>query len=329
MARPTNTLVTTGHVAPAGIGMREDLSAYARLMSPQETPIFSWMGEGKATNSVAHEWQTISLRAPSKNAQPEGNQFVPTAPKTTARLVNTCQIAYEVAAVSGTAEAVDTAGAMGDIDEQMLYKTMELKRDLEFNPVCANQVRKATDPRESAGLMNFISAATADVGSGGTDPTGDGATLLVEGTPRALTTDLLLNVMETMWTEGAKPTLAAMPPGQKRKFDNLEPGSNLADNTYNLPVSGAPGVVMDVSVSIFKTSFGTLRILLDQWMDPSTILIFDEREEYKPKKCPLPGRNFVKGNPQLNHDGKSQAVIWEGTIEVSQPSAVGLVAALS
>lgn len=329
MARPTNTLVTTGHVAPAGIGMREDLSAYARLMAPQETPIFSWMGVGKATNSVAHEWQTISLRPPAKNAQPEGDQFTPTAPKVTTRLVNTCQIAREVAAVSGTSQAVDTAGAMGDLDEQLLYKTMELKRDLELNPVCANQVRKVTDARESAGLMNFVSAATADVGSGGTDPTGDGATLIVPGTPRALTTDLLLNVMETMWTEGAKPTLAVMPTGQKRKFDNLEPGSNLADNTYNLPVGGEPGLVMDISVSIFKTSFGTLHVMLDQWMPANMVFIFDEREEYKPKKCPLTGRNFVKGNPQLNFDGESQAVIWEGTLEIPQPSAVGLVTALS
>lgn len=325
MAKPTNTLITVG----SQIGAREDLADYITMISPEETPVFSWLRAGKATNSTSHEWQTISLRTPAKNAQPEGNQFVPTAAKTTTRLVNACQIAYEVAAVSGTAEAVDTAGDAGTIEFQMLIKGKELRRDLEVNPTLANQVRKATDAREAAGLMNFVAAATADTGTGGTDPTGDGATAIVEGTGRALSIALVNAMLGSMWKEGARPTLMVMPVNQKLLFDALAPAANLADNTYNLDVGGAPGVVMDVTVAVYKSAFGAVKLMLDQHQDDTTVLAFDERDEYRPKKCPLPGRNFVKGNPQLNHDGASQAIIWEGTLEVPSPNAIGLIAALN
>lgn len=329
MAKPTNTVVTTGYTPPAGIGMREDLAEEIIMISPEETPVFSWLRQGKASNSTAHEWQTVSLRTPAKNAQPEGNQFVPTAGKATTRLVNACQIATEVAAVSGTSEAVDTAGDAGTLEFQMLIKGKELKRDLEVNPTLANQIRKITDPREAAGLMNFAATATTDVGVGGTKPTGDGATLIVEGTGRDLTLALVNTVLGNMWKEGARGSLMVMPINQKNRFDALAPAANLADNTYNLDVGGAPGVVMDVTVAIYKTSVGTVKIMLSQHMDDSTVLIFDERDEYRPKKCPLPGRDFAKGNPQLNHDGQSQAVIWEGTLEAPSPAAIGLIAGLN
>src|SRR5687768_1029640 len=199
--------------------MREDLADYITMISPEETPVFSWLRSGKASNSTAHEWQTVSLRTPSKNAQPEGNQFVPTAAKTTTRLVNACQIATEVAAVSGTSEAVDTAGDAGTLEWQMLIKGKEMKRDLEVNPTLANQIRKVTDPREAAGLMNFAAAATSSVGAGGTLPTGDGATAIVEGTGRDLTLAIINTVLGNMWKEGARPSLMFMPINQKDRFD--------------------------------------------------------------------------------------------------------------
>jgi hypothetical protein len=59
------------------------------------------------------------------------------------------------------------------------------------------------------------------------------------------------------------------------------------------------------------------------------ILGFDERSQYRPKICPLPGRSFVTTPVAKLYDADREAVIWEGTLEVPNPKAVSLIAALS
>ena len=327
MASPTNTLKTTGHVAPAGIGMRESLAPYVSMIAAEETPFYYWLDDATAANSVAEEWQTIDLRAPAKNAAAEGDVWVPTPTKTTLRLVNTCQISREVASVSGTAEAVDTAGDTAKLTKQMLLKGIELRRDIE-ETLLSNRVRKATDPRECAGILTWIAAANTSVGATGVTPTGDGTTAVVEGTARAMTTALINGVLLSMWTAGARPGIMMMHPKQKLVFDALASTGNLADNQYTLNTGGS-GVVFDITVSIFKTAFGSIKIMLNQWMDDTMILFADDRSEYKPKKAFLPGRNMKRGTPQLNHDGVSAAVVSEYTLIVPNPKALGLIAGLN
>lgn len=329
MATPTNTLLTTG--GSAVIGMREDLSDKITMLDKAETPLFSWMGTTTAKNSTAHDWEDQRLRAPAKNAKPEGDVFAPTAPVRPIRLSNACQISTEVASVSGTSEAVDVAGNAGDLDYQLLVKGKELKRDIEKFTILANQVKKITDPREAAGILTF--AGVAETGAGGTEPTGDGATVVVRGTGRALTTTLLDNILQEMSEEGAEPAVAFMVGRVKRVFDALSADNNLAQNQIVLGNGRDVGITFVNTVTLYKSTFGTIAFVLNKHMSGATadqgdILIFDGREEFRPKKAVLPGRSFVRGNPQLNHDGRSQAVIWEGTVEVPAPKAVGLLTGL-
>ena len=326
MATPTNTFLTTGTNKVAG--MREDLSNYIYMLSPEEVPFMSWAGKGKATNSTAHEWQTIALRSPAQNKQPEGNTFAPTANKVSARLSNVCQISTEVASVSGTTQAVDKAGRSDELDFQMLLKGKEMKRDIEFGTLLGNFVKSSADPRQCAGLPTW--AGISVVGStGGTAPTGDGNTAYVAGTAQDISTNIVNDVLESMWKAGARPTFSFMSTKQKRNFDKLATTDNLAHNEVQIPVNSAPGVVMDVTVSIYKSAFGSIKIALNQWLADSVMYFLDERDEFRPKVAPLPGRDFVKGNPQLNHDGVSQAVIWEGTLEAANPNCIGLIAGLN
>jgi hypothetical protein len=318
MTTPTATLLST-----AAVGNREDLADYISMIDPEEVPFYSWCGRGEAT-STKHEWQTISLRAPAKNAQAEGDVFVPTTAKTTTRLFNYCQISTEVGSVSRTQEVVDKAGRGSEMDYQMLLKGIELRRDVEAGTLLANQDFKSTDPRESAGIVTWAGASW--VGTGGTVPTANGDTEYAAGTAWTLNTDVLNNQLMTMWVAGARPDTMMMSPGGKLVFDNLAAGSNLADNQVMLGRGGDVGVDFIVTVAVYKSAFGAVKIMLNQWLGAAEILIFDSRQQFKPKVCPLPSSNFVPGPVVLNHDGKSRAVVFEGTLEVPNPHAVGLLA---
>jgi hypothetical protein len=191
MTTPTATLLTTG--GSAIVGQREDLADYISMIDPEEVPFYSWAGRGTAKSSTAHDWETVSLRAPAKNARAEGDTFAASTAKLATRLSNACQISGEVASVSGTSEAVDVAGNAGSLDWQMMLKGIEVRRDIEKGTLLPNQVKKATDPRECAGILTW--AGTANVGAGGTIPTANGATAYVAGTTYDMDTERLNDLL--------------------------------------------------------------------------------------------------------------------------------------
>lgn len=324
MTVPSETLLTTGG-SPI-IGQREDLSDVVSFIDPEEVPFYMWCGSGTAT-SITHEWMKINLRSPAKNAKAEGDQFAATAPKRGTRLKNVAQIGTEVAVVSGTAEAVDVAGNLGDLEEQLIYKSIELRRDVEAGHLLANQDWSATDPRECAGIVTY--ADTAFVGAGGTLPTADGDTAYVAGTEWVLGTEQLNNHHKEMYLLGARPAMMMMHPSAKLVFDHLAVAENLADGQVALDRAGGGDMPFYVTVGVYKNAFGTVKVMLNQWMGEAEILTFDDRQQFRPKVCPLPGRDFVKGVTQFNSDGRSQAVIFEGCLEVPNPAAVGLLAGFS
>jgi hypothetical protein len=318
MTTPNATLLTT-----AAVGNREDLADYVSMIDPEEVPAFSYFGRGEAS-STKHEWQTISLRAPAKNAQAEGDTFAATAAKISVRLFKYCQISSEIASVSRTQQVVNKAGVDSEIDRQMMLKTLELRRDIEKGTILANQDFKSSDPRENAGIVTW--AGTSFVGVGGTEPTANGDTEYAAGTVWNLDTDRINNHLKEMYIAGARPSMMMMHPSGKLVFDELAAGSNLADNQVPLARGGDDGVDFVVTVSVYKSAFGRISIMLNQWMGESEILTFDGRQQFKPKVCTLPESNFAPGPVVLNHDGRSRAVVWEGTLEVPNPNAIGLLA---
>src|SRR6476661_300537 len=114
------------------IGVREDLSDIIYNISPTETPFVRNAGKGKIDNTL-FEWQTDALAtASSSNQQIEGDDItsIPAATPTV-RLQNYAQISRKLVAVSGTAQAVDTAGRKNEFNYQLAKVGAELKRDME------------------------------------------------------------------------------------------------------------------------------------------------------------------------------------------------------
>ena len=96
--------------ASDAIGEREDLSDIITKIDPDETPLFSNMKK-VTTKGITHEWQVQELTAASDgNAVNEGADFSYVNPTATTRLGNYHQISVQAAQVSGTLDAVDTAG---------------------------------------------------------------------------------------------------------------------------------------------------------------------------------------------------------------------------
>ena len=104
MAAPTNVFDSY-----EAIGNKEDLSDVIWDTSPSETPFLSAIPKTKAKGTL-HEWQTDAIAAAAANAQIEGNDATALDLGSTTRLTNQSQILTKNIAVTGTQEAVDSAG---------------------------------------------------------------------------------------------------------------------------------------------------------------------------------------------------------------------------
>ena len=209
------------------------------------------------------------------------------------------------------------------MEKQLLLKGIELRRDVEAGTLLANQVRKATDPRECAGIVTW--AGTSRVGAGGIKPTGNGATVYTPGTSYTMDKDEINDILQGMWEKGARPSLVQTSPRGKRAFDEIPAGGdNLAENSWVLKDNDDVRVV--VSASIYKSSFGTLSVVLNQWLGAKEFLVLDERPQFRPKVCTLPGLNFAESEPMINVAGEARRIVFEGTLEVPNPDSVGLLA---
>lgn len=330
MVSQSGALLTTG--ASALVGMREDLGDTVSRMDPGSTPAVSWFSSAEATNSIAHDWLTIDLRAPRRLPTTEGNVATNAAPKRATRLTNTCEIFYEAYGISGTTMAVDAANALGQLVEQRLLKGLELRRDLEI-AVLGPQVKVITDPREMSGVQTY--AGFSSVGAGGTAPNGLGTVAVVYGVvSQALSATLLDDVMQQGWQFGARYSLYMMSSAQKRNFDLVIPVENLTENQVD--VTNEDGVNVISTVAIWKSTFGQIKFIMDPVLDqfPAEwaerhITGYDERQEYRPKICWLPGRGWGVEALAKVGDTDQEQIVGECTLEVPNPKAIMLVAGLS
>lgn len=330
MSTQTGALITTG--GSAVVGMREDLADTISRMDPGTTPAVSWMGTGTATHSTAHDWETVDLRAPRRSPANEGNVTTNSTAKRATKISNACEIFYERYGVSGTTMAADVAGGAGKIDFQRVIKGLELRCDLEIS-VLSPYAKTTTDPRNMAGIQAY--AAVYDIGSsGGTAPTADGTTSVVYGADQTLNTDLLDTVAQAGWAKGANYSLLMMSSAQKRNFDLAIPVESLAD--AQIDVTNQSGITVATTVAVWKSTFGQRKFIMiptldkftESWAD-KVIYGFDERSEYRPKICTLPGRGWQVSPIARVGDVQEEDILGEFTLEVPNPYSVLLVGGLS
>lgn len=320
MAAILNTLITDTMTA-----ILEDLDTVIRNISPTEVPIYSNASKGTATNAAAHEWLTTTFRAPRNQPQDEGNETTFGALSQPVRLVNSCQIADDEGIVSGTANAVDAAPtSQREIVRQTIKKGQEVRRDVEVI-IAANVIKSNTDPRALASFATWIT--NGDVGATGSLGAGDGTTAVTEGTPRALTVELVDTAMQSAYVAGGQPSMLIMDAPTKTKWSKLNFAGGGTDVAALEATRTQPTPLTSVgAVNKYITDFGDLDVVPDRFLDPAGLTGLDNQVVYLLDSSwygvdTLPGRSFMSEPLAKTGDASKFLVLWEGTLKVMNQGA--------
>jgi hypothetical protein len=299
MAAPTNTYLTT-----AAIGNREDLTDVISRIDPTETPVYSMAGKAKATATL-HEWQTQALAAAASNAAVEGDDFSAAAVTPSVRLTNRTQISTKAVVISGSQEAVNSAGRKSEMGYQTALKGLELRRDIEFG-LTQNDVL-ATSPRKSRGLLGW----TVDNVSKATDTTlasYTGNTGVTDGTTRSFTEAQLKSALQLVYIAGGKPDTITMGAAAKQAFSGFTGGATRNDNSEDKKVTAA--------VDVYVSDFGTLKAVPNLFQRTRDVFILESN-----KLAIAWLRPIFKKEIAATGDSEKAMLIAEWTLEVQNPKA--------
>lgn len=255
MSAPTG--VNTTLVA---IGNREDLENRIYRVAPEETPFMSNIGRTEAT-AITHEWLTETLATPDATTQLLEGDDVTTLSTANqpARFGNLCQINGKKYGVSGTEQAVRSAGQSGSLARQRVLKGLEARRDAELRFVgnFATVAESGATARKSGGVLAGISTNTS-LGAGGsvTAISGSTWTAATPGTARTFTETLVKAVQSTAFTNGARPKMALMGPTQKQTWSAF---TGIASIRKDAP--GNKMATLIGAVDVYVSDFGNLALI--------------------------------------------------------------------
>ena len=301
MTAPTNTFLST-----AAIGNREDLIDIIYRISPTDVPFMSMCGKGKASATL-HEWQTQDLATAANNAAAEGDEAAAVAVTPTVRLGNRTQISTKTVIVSGTQEAVESAGRKSEMAYQMTLKSLELKRDMEV-ALTQNNVT-ATAPRQLRGLVGWA-GDNVDAGAGYVAPNYVTNVAQTDGTQIAFTEARLKNVLQKVFTAGGKPDTIMMGPLQKQTFSTFTGNATRFDGAEDKKVVAA--------VDVYVSDFGTLKAVPNRFQRARDVWVLQsdmwDVEFLRP---------FFTQDLAKTGDSLKKQIIVEYTLRCGQPKANG------
>ena len=305
------------------VGAREDLADVIYDISPQDTPIMSSIGKGKAT-AVYHEWQTDSLAsANTANAAVEGADATAATLTPTTRIGNYTQIVQKTVQVSGTLESVDKAGRKSEKAYQLAKASAELKRDIEAI-ITANQGRDAgssTTARKLGSLLSWIKTNTnkQTATTAGADPTTIGVSTRTDGTTRTFQESMLKDVVQKVFSSGGTPTLLVVPPALKQVVSGF---TGLTQHRYNSNATAE--ITILAGADLYQSDFGVLQIVPDRFMRSRDALVLDP--EYASLNYLRP---FQTNDLARTGDSEKTQILAELTLEVKNEAAHGGVFDLS
>ena len=159
----SNTYQPSAPTAKAGQGSaisnREDLSNELSILAPEETPILSLCGKGKASATYS-EWTVDSLAAPATTGISEGSDVTSFSDKFAdrARLGNYIQLMRRDYLVSNLQQAVTSVGP-ANVAQAEAKSMREIKRDIEATIASDNEMtveNGAGTPYGMRGLGKWI-----------------------------------------------------------------------------------------------------------------------------------------------------------------------------
>lgn len=305
-AAPTNTFLST-----AAIGNREDLIDVITNIAPTITPFLSLCGKTSASATL-HEWQTQDLAAAASNAQAEGDDAAAKVVTPTVRLSNRTQISTKNVTVSGTQQAVLSAGRGKDETAyQMMLASKELKRDIEFG-LTQNSTAVAS-PRSTRGLVGWA-GDNVDAGAGYVAPvyTTATGTAQTDGTQIAFTEARLKNVLQKVFTAGGDPDTILLPPIAKQTFSTFTGNATRFDKSEDAKLYAA--------VNIYVSDFGELTALPSRFQRTRDVWVLQSDKWYMAWLRPYETVDLA-----TTGDAVKKQLKCEYALEARQPKASGAV----
>lgn len=320
MAAPTNTATTLTQK-----GNREDLTDILERVAPEETPFYSNIGAGQKATAVYHEWQTEDLATPSADNQVlEGDDTTSYEENVTVRVGNHTEISKKAFVVSGTQEAVKTAGRKSEIARHRAIKGLEVKRDLEaaFLSGNASRSQSGTDARRSGGILSWIETNESR-GSGGASGgfSGTTTTAPTSGTQRAFTETLVKDVMQSLFTNSgnSKRRQLYMSAAHKQAFSAFTGISEIRTQ-----VSGAKQAIIHGAADMYMSDFGMLVAIPVAYGLTRDVLVIDPEYLGVSTLRAMKEEKLAKTG-----DNEKRHILCEKTLEVRNEKALGVVADLS
>lgn len=297
---------TTG----VGRGNREDLVDMVYDISPTETPIFSALPRSEAS-AVLHEWTRDALATAAANEQIEGDDATVTAAQVKTRLNNRCAISTKTPGVTMTQMAVKKTGMQDEMAYQVAKSLKELKRDWEVM-LTANTAKVAGDDttaRKFGGLPTWL---ITNVNAVGANPTGDGSDTATNGTQRAFQESFVQEVSQECYDSGGEPTLMVC------GVFNRRVASGFAGNVNRNMDSTSKKLIN--SIAIYEDDFNILKLVPDRFCTSRNVLLLDTEQAKVAWLRPIEVQPLAKTGDSIR-----KLVVGEGTLEVCEPRAHGIV----
>jgi len=236
------------------VGKKEDIADLITNISPTKTP-FTAMTGSEGIHNIVHQWQEDALAAVTANAQIEGANAVTAVQVPTILRNNTTQILMDTASVTGTAEVMKTYGRDKELAYQLVKKSAQLKRNLEYAMVGSGQAQilgNDATARQMAGYQAQLDASVIQT---------------VVSVP--LTEAMILTTLQLLYNNGAEPDTLMVKPTDALKIAafQLSTGrTKYIDNSDKKLVN---------VVDVYMSPYGEQKVVLNRFQRTTDALIFE------------------------------------------------------
>lgn len=305
------------------VGNREDLSDFIYNIDPDETPFMTNIGTPRKVKATKHEWQVDALAAASDtNAKVQGDEYTVEAVTPTTRVGNFTQISHKNFSISGTQEAVESAGRNSEIAYQRVKKGKEMKRDIEKQMLSnkASVAPAGATAGQSAGFESWLetNVSRGATGANGGFNTGTGVVdAPTAGTNRTVTEALLKTVLQSCFENGGKPTTAYMNAALKGAFSTF---TGIADIRKDAP--GKAQATIIGAADVYVSDFGMITMVPHAYgTRANSVLLVDHNYVAKGVLRPMFEQELA-----VTGDAEKRAMNEEYTLIVDNEAAHGIIA---
>lgn len=306
------TIATNTFLTFSAVGNREDLSDTIYNISPTDTPFQASIDKNKAT-AVLHEWQSDALAPAAQNAKLEGDDIASFGAVTaTNRVANRCQIAYKTVIVSGTQDAVSKAGRKKEIVYQLMMRSKELRRDIEFD-LTNNQAPVTGNSTTARALRPLCGWYATNTSRGATGANGSTSAAATDGTQRPLTETLLKGVIQSTWDAGGDVDLIMTGSFNKTVISGFAGNNTRTQDTSDKKLVAA--------IDVYVSDFGTHKIVANRFSRARDVHVLDTSMWAVSTLRPMQTIDLAKTG-----DAEKGMVLAEYTLESRNEAASGIVA---